>query len=172
MPTGARALGRLFNVAVGTPPTDTVAGASTGNRISMKNCETVTFVVTTSAGSTDVLDVDLQEHTAATSGTSRDLDIITSYFYASEATLDADETWTVGSQSAASEITDVGAASEQIILVIEVGAEQLSDDCAWVSLNVPDQGTNGTKWTNVLAIQSGLRGPLSRKPASMATAQA
>ena len=172
MATGARALGRLFNISQAAAPADTVAGAVTGNRISMKNCETVTFVVSTTAGSTDILDVDLQEATAATGGTIRDLDIITKYYYQSEATLDADETWTEGSQSAASEITDVGAASEQLLLVIEVGAEQLSDDCSWVSLNFPDQGSNGTKWTSCIAIQSGLRGPLSRKPTSIAAANA
>jgi hypothetical protein len=162
MTTGARALGRLFNVSQAAAPADTVAGAVTGNRISVKNCETVTFVISTSAGSTDILDFDLNEHTAATGGTSRDLDIITKAYYASEATLDADESWTEWSQAAASEVTDIGAASEQIIVVVEVGAEQLSDDAGWVSINFPDQGANGSKWTSCVAIQSGLR--RQRKP--------
>lgn len=168
MTTGARALGSKFNVGLAFAPTDAVAGAITGNRINCKHGETVTFVIATSAGSTDLLDLDLQEHTAATSGTSRDLDIITGYYTQSEATLDGDEVWVAATQSAGSEITDVGVASEQLLLVVEVGAEQLSDDCSWVSINVPDVGANGSKWCSGIAIVSGLR--RQRKPASLATA--
>jgi hypothetical protein len=96
MTTSARALGRHFNIAQVLAPFDAVAGAGTGNRIHLKNGETCTFVISTSAGSTDITDVDLQQATAATGGTIGDLDIITKYYYQSEATLDADETWTEG----------------------------------------------------------------------------
>lgn len=165
MTTGASALGRLFNVSVGAVPTDAVGGAITGNRIHLKDCGGVSFVVVASAGSTDILDVDLQEHNAATGGTSQDLDIITKYYYQDETTLDGDETWTEGSQSAASEITNIGSASTQQLVVIEVRAEQLSDGFEWVSLNVPDLGTNGTKFVAILNVAHDLM--VMRKPTNL-----
>lgn len=166
MTTGASALGRLFNVSVGAVPADAVAAAITGNRIHMKDCGGVSFLVISSAGSTDILDLDLQEHNAATGGTSQDLDIITKYYYQSETTLDGDETWTEGSQTAASEITNVGTASTEQLVVVEVRAEQLSDDFEWVSLNVPDLGTNGTKWVAILNVAHDLM--VMRKPTNLA----
>lgn len=170
MTTGASALGRLFNVSVGAVPTDAVAGAITGNRVHLKDCGGVTFLVVCAAGSTDILDVDLQEHNAATGGTSQDLDIITKYYYQDEATLDGDETWTEGSQSAASEITNIGSASAQQLVAIEVRSEQLSDDFEWVSLNVPDLGTNGTKFVAILNVTHDLM--VMRKPTNLANLNA
>lgn len=152
MATSQRALGRLFNISAGAVPTDAVGGAITGNRVHLKHAGGVTFVVIASGGSTDITDVDLNEHTAATGGTSQDLEIITKYFYQSETTLDGDETWTAGSQSAASEITNVGAASEELLLVVEVAADQLSDGFEWVSLNVPDLGNNGARYVAILNV--------------------
>lgn len=170
MTTGASALGRLFNVSVGAVPTDAVAGAITGNRIHMKDCGGVSFIVIATGASTDILDLDLQEHNAASGGTSQDLDIITKYYYQSETTLDGDETWTEGSQSAASEITNVGAASEETLVVVEVRSEQLSDDFEWVSLNVPDLGTNGTKHVAILNVAHDLM--VQRKPTNLANLNA
>lgn len=165
MTTAAYALGSAFDVGAPTVPTDAVAGAITGLRTHMKNAAVCSFLVITTGASTDITDVDLQEHNAASGGTSQDLDIITAYHYKSEATLDGDETWTAGSQTAASEITNVGAASEELLLVVEVRAEQLSDGFEWVSLNVPDLGTNGTRHVAVLPILTGLK--VQRTPASM-----
>lgn len=138
-------LGRLFDVVTAFVPTDAVAGAITGKRVGLKNAGGVTIVVQTTGGSTDITDVDLQQHTAASGGTTADLDVITYYYYKSETTLDADEVWTKATQTAASEITNVGAASEELLLVIEVDAAQLSDGFGWVSLDIPDLGTNGTR---------------------------
>ena len=166
MTTGARALGAIFNVSTGAVPTDIVAGAITGNRVHLKAGQTCSFIVSATSGSTDILDVDLQEHNAATSGTSQDLDIITDYFYQDETTLDGDETWTRGTQTAASEITNIGTASSQQLVVISVGADQLSDGFEWVSLNIPDAGTNGTKWTSVLNVVTQLN--VKRKPENLA----
>lgn len=166
MTTGAFALGRLFNVSAGAVPTDAVAAAITGNRVHLKDARCCSFIVIASAGSTDILDLDLQEHNAATGGTSQDLDIITKYYYQDEATLDGDETWTEGSQTAASEITNVGSASAQQLVVVEVRAEQLSDGFEWVSLNVPDLGTNGTKFVAILNVLTGLE--VMRKPTNLA----
>lgn len=147
-----QALGRLFDISTAFVPTDAVAGAITGKRVSLRNAGGCTIVIQTSGGSTDITDVDLQQHTAATGGTSGDLDVITSYHYKSEATLDGDETWTRGTQAAASEITNVGAASEELLLVIEVEATQLSDGYDYISIDVPDLGTNGTRFCSGLYI--------------------
>src|SRR5688572_227693 len=119
MTTGAYALGKDFNIGSVTIPTDAVAGAITGLRTHMKDYATCSFVVVTTGASTDITDVDLQEHNAVSGGTSQDLDIITKYYYKSETTLDGDEIWTEGSQSAGSEITNVGAPSEELLLVVE-----------------------------------------------------
>lgn len=170
MTTTARGLGRVFNVSPVLVPFDAVAAAGTGNRVHMKNARNIAFVVIATSGSTDILDVDLQEHDAATGGNSQDLDIITKYYYQDETTLDGDETWTEGSQSAASEITNIGSASAQQLVVIEVGADQLSDGFEWVSLNIPDLGTNGTKWCAVLGLVFDL--DVQRKPTNLANLNA
>lgn len=164
------ALGRLFDISIGCVPTDAVAAAVTGKRVHLKNAGGCTIVVVTTGASTDILDVDLQQHTAASSGTTTDLDVITKYFYKSETTLDGDEIWTKGTQSVASEITNVGAASEELLLVIEVEASQLSDGYEWISLDLPDQGSNGTKHCAVLYLLRDLE--VQRAPVNLVQPQA
>ena len=166
MTTGAYALGKDFNIGSVNVPADAVADAITGLRTHMKDYAVCSFVVVTTGASTDITDVDLQEHTAASGGTSQDLDIITKYYYRSEATLDGDEIWVEGSQSAGSEIANVGAASQELLLVVEVRAEQLSDGFEWVSLNIPDLGTNGTRHCAIIPILTGLK--FQRKPTQLA----
>jgi len=160
------ALGRLFDISIGAVPTDAVAGAITGKRVRLTNAGGVTIVVVCTGASTDVLDVDLQEHNASTGGTSQDLDIITHYYLKDEATLDGDEQWTKVTQSAGSEITNAGTASQEQILVIEVDSTQLSDGFEYLSLNVPDLGTNGTKHCAVLYLLRDLT--VQRAPANLA----
>lgn len=160
------ALGRLFDVSTGAVPTDAVAGAITGKRVSLRGADACTILVVTTGGSTDITDVDLQQHTASTGGTTGDLDIIDHYYYKSEATLDGDEQWTKGTQTAASEITNVGAASEELLLAIEVSATQLSDGYSYISLDIPDLGTNGTRFCAILYVLHGLRA--GRRAANLA----
>lgn len=156
MPTTARGLGAIFNIGAVTVPTDAVAGAITGLRTHMKDCAAVSFVIVTTGGSTDITDLDLQEANAATGGTAQDLDIITKMYYRSEASLDGDEIWVEWTQAAGSEVTNIGAASEELLAVVEVRSDQLSDGFEWVSLNVPDLGTNGTRFVAVIPIMTGL----------------
>lgn len=166
-----KALGRAFDVgSVVSPIADLAAGANTGHRIHLKNYGGVAFVLlkgVASAG-TDNLVVDVQEHTANTGGTSRDLDVVTTAYIKNEATLDGDETWTKLTQSAASEVTLAGAtyAAQQVILVIEVEATQLSDDCEWVSVDIADPGTGGTIPGAVVAIMYDLQ--VQRAPENLA----
>lgn len=158
-------LGRLFDVGVGAVPTDAVAGAITGKRCSLANASAVTIVVITTGASTDITDVDLQQHTAYTGGTTTDLDIITYYYYKSETALDNDEPWVKGTQTAASEITNVGAASQELLLAIEVDAASLADGYTHVSLDIPDLGTNGTRHCAILYVVHDLL--VQRTPANM-----
>jgi hypothetical protein len=165
---GSKHLGSTFNLSVGAVPADAVAGAITGNRVSLEKCKRVGFIVIAAAGSTDILDLDLQQHTAASGGTSADLDIIDHVFYQSEATLDGDEAWSRTAQAAASEVTNIGAASEQQLVYLEVGAENLTDGYTHVSLNVPDAGANGTKYVAIVNVLLDLN--VQRKPEELPAA--
>lgn len=160
MVTKERALGSLFNVAMAMAPRDLSSGAGTGLRIDMRYATTCTFVIFAGAGTAgDDLVIDLQEHNASSGGTSQDLDIITEYFRTSETTLDGDEVWVRYTQAAASETTDSTGttAEEQNLMVVEVRADQLSDGFRWLSVNIPDLGSAGTKYGGAIAILSGLR---------------
>lgn len=140
-------LGRLFDIVAGVAPVDLSGAAATGNRVHLKNCGGATIVAFFGAGTAgDDPVLDLRQHTAASGGTSADLDVVTHYYLKSEATLDGDETWTRVNQSAASEITDPGgagtSAESQQIVVIEVEGTSLSDGYEWISLDVADTGAN------------------------------
>jgi|SRR6185312_1977686 len=139
------ALGRLFDIGTGWVPVDlNTSDGATGKRISMQGCDAITFVVFLAVGATDDVVLDVQQHTAYTSGTSADLDstaVATSYgidhyYIKSEATLDNDEIWAKVTQSEASEVTLTGATygDKQNIVVIEVRASQLGDGYTHVSL--------------------------------------
>lgn len=169
---GQKALGRLFDVGLAFAPQAINNSADvTGKRIWMGDCSGVTILVIAEAGTAgDDLDLDLQEHTAYTSGTSRDLDVITEYFYKTETALDNDESWVRATQSAASEIIDAtgGAgtsAEQQQIVAIYVGADQLSSDCAWISLNSLSAGTNNDKIAAAIYIKHDLHA--QRAPANL-----
>ncbi|HAM39895.1 MAG TPA: hypothetical protein DCP69_00780 [Candidatus Omnitrophica bacterium] len=160
MTTRIGALGRLFDIGAGITPVNLNTGANTGKRISMEDCEGITFVIFAGVG-TAASDIpcDLQEYTAYTGGTTADLDIITNYYHKSELALDNDETWTLVTQTAASEISDIGGAGTsgefEQIGVIEVTADQLSDGYTHVGLNIAQPGA--TKLGCVLYIKWGLK---------------
>lgn len=164
-------LGRVFDLgSVISPVADLAAGANTGHRVHMKNAAGVTFVAflgVVSAG-TDTTVLDLQEANAATAGTLRDLDVVTQYYYKAEAILDGDETWTKVTQTAASEISLTGAtfAAQQMIVAFHVSANSLSDGYEWLSVDVADAGSGGTRPGCVLAILHDLN--VQRAPANLA----
>jgi hypothetical protein len=168
---GTKALGRVFDLgSVVVPVADLAAGANTGHRIHLKNADGVAFVVymgAVSAG-TDTFVPDVQQHTAATGGTTQDLDAVTTWYHKSEATLDGDETWTKVTQAAGSEISLTGAtfAGLQMILVAEVLAAQLSDGFEWVSVDLPDAGVGGTRPGGIIAILFDLK--VQRAPENLA----
>jgi hypothetical protein len=140
------ALGRLFDIGTGWAPVDLdTANGATGKRISMSGADAITFVVFLAVGAADDVVLDVQQHTAYTSGTSADLDAtgvatatgIDHFYIKSEAALDNDEVWTKVTQTAASEVTLTGATygDKQCIVVIEVNAGMLGDGYSHVSLN-------------------------------------
>lgn len=140
------ALGRLFDIGTGWVPVDLdTANGATGKRISLVGARAITFVVNLAVGATDDVVLDVQQHTAYTSGTSNDLDSaavtdstgVDHWYIKSEATLDNDEAWVKVTQAAASEVTLVGATygDKQNIVVIEVDARQLGAGYTHVSLN-------------------------------------
>lgn len=140
------ALGREFDVSIGWSPVDAQT-AQTGKRVSLRNAGGCTILVIKAAGTAgDDHSYDLQQHTAATGGTTADLDIVSYYYLKDEATLDGDETWTKLTQTAASEITEAGgagtSAEHEQIIAIEVDARQLSDGYSYISLNSGGEGSN------------------------------
>ena len=148
------ALGRLFNIASVIAPVDLAGGAATGTRVSVKDCSGVAFVYFAEAGTAgEDVDLDVQQHTAASGGTTADLDVVTRWFSKRETTLDNDETWTKHTQAAASEV-DLGddEGENQIIAVVEVPVTSLSDGYGWVSVNTTDSGATAGKLGCVLAI--------------------
>lgn len=181
MPT--RALGRVFDlVPVVVPVADLAAGNNTGKRIHLKNYGGVAFVLfmgAVSAG-TDTYVPDVQQHTAASGGTSNDLDSggvagstgPTVWFIKNAATLDGTQTWSRQTQSEASEISLTGAtyAANQVLMVVEVLASQLADGYEWVSMDLPDAGAGGTRPGGILAILFDL--PVQRTPQNLVNPQA
>ena len=134
-----QALGRLYDIGSAFAPVDfNTSDAATGHRVYMGDCGAIDFVIFKGAGTAGADPVlDVQEHTASSSGTSRDLDVITEFYSKTETALDGDELWTRTTQSAASEV-NLGATSaeEEGIHVIHIEASSLSSDCAWISVNV------------------------------------
>lgn len=162
------ALGRLFDVGLAWAPVD-AQNAQTGKRISMKNASGITFLIIKGAGTAgDDHSYDVQQHTAYTGGTSGDLDVVTRYYVKQETTLDNDEDWEAFTQSAASEITDAGAAGtsaeQQQIIAIHVHESQLSDGYTHVSINSGGEGSNAQLSTCVYILHD-LK--VQRKPANL-----
>lgn len=142
------ALGNVVDWSIGCIPTDAVAGAITGKRVALKNADHLMIVVAATGASTDTLACTLQQHTAKTSGTSTNLAIVDHFYQKSAATLAGTETWTKTTQAAAATFT-LGVASQQLLAVVEVNGDSLSDGYGWVSLNIA-QGSNATHFTTIL----------------------
>ncbi|SDU42529.1 hypothetical protein [Jiangella alkaliphila] len=138
-----KALGRLFDVGVAVVPVDLGTAASTGKRLHLTNYGGVAIVGFLNNGTAAQAPVfDVQEHTAASSGTTRDLDVVATYYVKSAATLAGTETWTEVTQAAASEITNADwDDANQVLVVAEVEATALSADCEWISVTITDPGT-------------------------------
>lgn len=143
------AIGRLFDVSLGSVPADAVAGPITGRRIGLSRYGAVTVLLVTTGASTDPLTATLREHTAASGGTSQNLPVVTRFYTKNAASLLGSERWAVVNQVAAATVP-AGAVSQQSITGFCVDAAQLSDGFRYLSVDVPDLGTNGTRQVAVL----------------------
>lgn len=136
-------LGRIFDVGSMIMPVDLATGANTGHRIHLRNYNAITFVAAFNNGTAaEAPTITLQEHTAASAGTSTDLAVIDTYYKKEEASLDGDETWEEVTQTAAATITDADwDDANQVIVAFCVDGTQLSDGYEWISVNIADTGT-------------------------------
>lgn len=131
-------LGRTFDIGSAFTPVDfNTADAATGARLHLRNYGTVALVLYKGAGTAGADPViTVQEHNAATGGTSASLAVIDEVYYKAETTLDGDEAWTRATQTAAATYTDATSAEVEGIYVIQVSADQLSAGYEWVSFNI------------------------------------
>jgi len=138
-------LGRLFDVGTCVAPVDiNTSDAATGQRISMSGHSGIAIILHTLVGGADDITLDIQQATAYTGGTSNDLDSangasgIDHYWIKAETALDNDEAWVKVTQTAASEVVIVGATygTQQKLVVVQVGADQLADGYSHISVNV------------------------------------
>ena len=166
---GVDALGRLFNIAKVVVPVDLSSGAKTGDRIHLKDAGGVAFVYVADIGTAgEDVDLDVQQHTVSTGGTPADLDVVTHWYSKRDTTaLDNSEVWVKSTQTAASEV-DLGAdeGESEIIAVVEVHADQLTDGYEWVSCNTTDSGTTTGKLGTIIAIVYDLQ--VQRAPENLA----
>ncbi len=135
--------GQDFDICHVIAPVDLAAGANTGARIHLQNYGAVTFVAYLATGTAgQAPTITLQEHTAASGGTSQDLAVVTEYFFKEEATLDGDETWTRATQTAAATVTDADwDDANQVMVAFTVHYESLTEGYGWLSVNIADPGT-------------------------------
>lgn len=154
-------LGRLFDIGQGIGVVDIAGGAQTGARLHLRNFETVACVFFKEAGAAaEPSTLTLQEHNAASAGTSQNLAVIDEYYLKSEATLDNDELWTRVTQTAAATLVPAASDTQQII-VFEVEAASLSDGFGYISVNTSDTATAG-QLGGLLYIAHGMK--VQRRP--------
>ena|ERR1700755_3072323 len=165
-----RSLGFILDLTVGiNPVADLAAGANTGKRIHMRNYDTlgILFFKNAASAGTDTVTITLQEHNAASSGTSQNLSAITDWYYKSTAAaLAGTEAWTEVTQAAAATLAmaDAGPikAANQAMVYFDVEAPALSAGFEWLSVNIADPGSGGTILGGVFYIPSGLK--IQRRP--------
>ena len=161
-------LGREFDLGIGLIPYDTNAGAGTGKRVSLQRAQSIAFVLFKGAGTgTDNPVLTLQEHNAASGGTSQNLAKITTVYKKAGAPGVGTEAWAVAlTQAAAATATLTGEATNSGIYVFELDGTSLSDGFTHVSLDVADTGAAGAQLGGVLYVLHGLA--VQRKPTNLA----
>lgn len=107
------ALGRVFNLAT--------SATTSAVRVNLEAATGITFVLigATSGNAT------IQEHNAASSGTSQNLAVVTRYY------TQASGVWTKVTQAAAATVT----AATGGLLAVYIGASQLSDGFKYISIS-------------------------------------
>ena len=136
-------LGQDFDIGTGIIPVDLADGTNTGHRLHLKNYGGVCFVGYIAVGTAaQAPTFTVQEHDAATAGTSQNLVVVATYYEKTELALDGDEAWAKSTQTAAATVTDATwDDAGQSLIAFEVEADQLSDGFDWLSVNIGDPGT-------------------------------
>lgn len=132
-------------------PVDLNTAAVTGERVSMKNCNRIAFVVNMGdSTSATAVTFTLKQHTAASSGSSKVLAVTNPYFVKAGAATKFTKVEPTSATSAY-DLTSTFA-DEPGMVVLEVLAEDLdvNNGYAWVSLDIADSGA--AKIGSVLAI--------------------
>lgn len=166
--TAQNGLGYIFDIGSAFTPVDfNTSDAATGHRVHMRNYENIAFVIYKGAGTAGADPViTVQEHTAATAGTSTDLAVITEFYKKTETTLDGDETWARVSQTAAATANlGLTTAEEETIGVFQFHASQLSAGYEWISCNIAATVANA-QLVSGLYILTGLK--IQREPTLLA----
>ena len=162
-------LGRSYDIGFCCPPVDANTAGVTGKRTSFKNCRMVyaCAMVAIAGGGSDSEVYTLNQANAASGGTSSSFAVITKYYLKTGAstTMANTESWTQTTQAAGSTVTLALSAKEHI-LAIPVYADQLSDGYSYISLDLADPGSGGTRFCSIFYIHSDLE--VGRKPANLA----
>lgn len=137
------ALARLFDAQPGIVPVNLGTAANTGNRFHMRHFGGVTvFAILANGVAAEAPVLTLQEHNAASAGTSQDLAAITAFHQKSAATLAGTESWVTTEQAAAATVTDATwDDANEVLAAFEVDAPALSDGFEYLSVNIADTGT-------------------------------
>lgn len=118
-------LGSDYDIGTGIAPVNLATGANTGLRVFMGGLDELgVLFVGGAGGAADPPIMTLRQHTAASSGSSSNLAVITDFWKKSEATLDNDEGWTHVTQAAGATVT--GTAQVQQMLYFVVRPEQMT----------------------------------------------
>lgn len=167
MPAG-NGLGYIFDIGSAFSPVDfNTADAATGHRVHMRNYENIAFVLFKGAGTAGADPVvTVQEHTAASGGTSTNLAVITEFYSKTETALDGDEVWVRTAQAAAATANmGLTTAEEEGIHVLQFHASQLSAGYEWISCNIAATVANA-QLVSGLYILTGLK--IMREPTLLA----
>lgn len=167
------ALARLFDATLAFAPVDLTTAGATGARVSLRNSSGVTFLVhlAAAASGTEAVAITIQQHTAASSGSSATLTSSNVRYYTkTRATaLDGSETWSAAANPTAGVVTVPGASAQSGVLVaIEIDDVTLSDGYAYVSINVADPGTV-SRLASAIALPRDL--DVRRKPSALVAAR-
>lgn len=134
-----KGLGYVFDIGSAFTPVDfNTSDAATGHRVHLRNYGSIALVLYKGAGTAGADPVvTVQEHNAATSGTSQTLVVVDEFYKKEEATLDGDEVWVRTTQTLAGTASMGDTSAEQEgIYVIQVAAESLSAGFEWISFNI------------------------------------
>jgi hypothetical protein len=126
-------------------PVDLTTAGATGLRANFRNARSIIFLVDLAAAASGTEDVvlTLNEHTAASAGTTTNLATVKTAWVKSATALAGTESWVAITQAAAATFTLAGAtyAAKQCKIAIQVRADELDEGYSYVSLSAGDPGT-------------------------------